>query len=177
MKKLASLDDNSIDGFHQSFASLLSIKNEVGDSATDDGQQRTVIADETGILEEGGGNSSEESLPYTTRDQHHSAEEDYGPHPHGEKVVTSTLHSDAAECKPSGTDLLKWVGGSLTVIGAVVGGIALAQSTDWGDSSQGDRARPTRRVHNYSSVVIEELEEDADGNDDWVSIEPTRNAQ
>ena len=82
---------------------------------------------------------------------------------HGRPTSSSTPPTTTTQAEQDGTeDWAKWVGGGLAVLGAaVVGGVALAHSA----SSGGDQS---------SSVVIEELDENATNDDldedEWISV-------
>lgn len=87
------------------------------------------------------------------------------------KEVGGTSATPPVESKPSQSEneeenLWLKVGGGIAVLGAVVGGVALAM----GQQGNDDQNQTRRRRQTNSSVVIEEVE---DGNE-WVSVPKDR---
>jgi hypothetical protein len=64
-----------------------------------------------------------------------------------------------------GDEWVKWVGGSLAVLGAVAGGIVIANASQ---SEDGERRRSDDRTGN--TVYIEELDDDDENTNEWVSV-------
>lgn len=69
-----------------------------------------------------------------------------------------------------GDEWVKWIGGSLAVLGAVVGGIAIANASNTQDD--GRRRSNDRAGH---SVYIEELDDDDENANEWVSVPAASN--
>lgn len=63
-------------------------------------------------------------------------------------------------------ELFKWIGGSLAVIGAVAGGIAIANNAS---QRENDDSARQQNITNQSTVTIEELDGN-DENSEWVDV-------
>jgi hypothetical protein len=68
-----------------------------------------------------------------------------------------------------GDEWMKWVGGSLAVLGAVAGGIAIA------NASQEDVERRRSDDRTGNTVYIEELDDDDENTNEWVSVSASNN--
>ena len=64
-------------------------------------------------------------------------------------------------------ELFKWIGGSLAVIGAVAGGIAIASSASQREDEDSSRQR---NLTNQSTVYIEELDDNDEEASEWVNV-------
>ena len=69
-----------------------------------------------------------------------------------------------------GDEWVKWIGGSFAVLGAVVGGIAIANA-----SHSEDNRRHRSNVHTGGGVYIEELDDDDENTNEWVTIPEASN--
>jgi hypothetical protein len=69
-----------------------------------------------------------------------------------------------------GDEWVKWISGSLVVLGAVAGGIAIASASQSEDD--GRRRSNDRTDH---SVYIEELDDDDENTNEWVSVPAASN--
>lgn len=78
----------------------------------------------------------------------------------------TSVQRDASRQEGKNDELLKWIGGSLAVIGAVAGGIAIANNAS--QHEKDDSARQ-QNVANHGTVYIEELD-DSDDNAEWVDV-------
>jgi hypothetical protein len=69
-----------------------------------------------------------------------------------------------------GDEWAKWVGGGLAVLGAVAGGIVIANASQ---SENAERRRSDDRTEN--TVYIEELDDDDENTNEWVSVSASKN--
>lgn len=81
----------------------------------------------------------------------------------------SVDESNARQDK-KGDEWVKWIGGSLAVLGAVAGGIAIVNASQSEDD--GRRQSNDRTGH---SVYIEELDDDDENTNEWVSVSAASN--
>lgn len=97
------------------------------------------------------------------------------PQPSETLIGTPDLQSNAVTARNSGgqqedkgDEWVKWLGGSIAVIGAVAGGIAIANNASNRDDD--------RSSHQNSTVHIEELDDNNDENaDEWVAVSQHNN--
>ena len=85
--------------------------------------------------------------------------------------VAPTTQSSSSQQESKGDDWMKWVGGSIAVIGAVAGGIAIANNASQRDN---DNSSTRNNSVNQSTVYIEELD-DGEDTDEWVAVPSSNN--
>lgn len=92
---------------------------------------------------------------------------------HATSVTSATVQRSTQQEQGNGDEWVKWLGGSLAVIGAVAGGVAIANTASRREDDSSSRQNNTA---SQSTVYIEELDGDTDENaDEWVAVSQDEN--
>jgi hypothetical protein len=87
-------------------------------------------------------------------------------------MTSAAVQGGSQQEQGNGDEWVKWLGGSLAVIGAVAGGVAIANTSRREDDSSSRQ----NNTASQSTVYIEELDGDTDENtDEWVAVSQDEN--